>query len=261
MSPLRSSDALLGEGEPPAVELVRRGRSPFVFVCDHASGRLPRALGSLGLTPAALASHIAWDIGAAAVARLLAVTLDGDLVLQAYSRLVIDCNRPLDAPDSIVALSAGVAIPGNRDLSAAEADPARAGDLRALPRSRSAASWRSGRRSTAPRCSWPCTASPPLPGVAAAVARRRALTATRSSPHRWPAGCWTCSGKKAGCWWGTTNLTPPAMLTDFTIVEHGERRGLPHVELEIRQDLIADGTGRRRGRRAWRAPAWDSIRS
>ena len=27
--------------------------------------------------------------------------------------------------------------------------------------------------------------------------------------------------------------------TDYTIPVHGERRGLPHVELELRQDLIA----------------------
>jgi predicted N-formylglutamate amidohydrolase len=32
-------------------------------------------------------------------------------------------------------------------------------------------------------------------------------------------------------------------LTDFTIVEHGERRGIAHVEVEIRQDLIREPAG------------------
>lgn len=31
--------------------------------------------------------------------------------------------------------------------------------------------------------------------------------------------------------------------TDYTVVEHGERRRIPHVELEIRQDLLATESG------------------
>ena len=260
MSPLRSSDALLGEGEPPAVELVRRGRSPFVFVCDHASGRLPRALGSLGLTPAALASHIAWDIGAAAVARLLAVTLDGDLVLQTYSRLVIDCNRPLDAPDSIVALSAGVAIPGNRDLSAAEATR-RAQEIFAPYHDRIGAELASGRRGSAPRCSWPCTASPPASRGRRGRGTPASSTATRELASPLAGRLLDLLRQESGLLVGDNEPYAASVLTDFTIVEHGERRGIPHVELEIRQDLIADGDGQA----AWAARLarvlMDSVRS
>src|SRR5436190_9196613 len=105
--------ALLMEDEPPVVQSSGTGRAPFVLVCDHAGRRFPRALGALGLTSAQVDSHIAWDIGAAAVARRLAVALDGCLIEQTYSRLVIDCNRPLGVADSIAASSGGIPIPGN----------------------------------------------------------------------------------------------------------------------------------------------------
>jgi predicted N-formylglutamate amidohydrolase len=109
---------LLAPDEPPAFELVNaQGRSSAVLVCDHAFNRVPQRLGNLGLDAAQLASHIAWDPGAAEVARLLAAQLDAPLVLSGYSRLVIDCNRPLDNAESISAQSAGILVPGNRDLS------------------------------------------------------------------------------------------------------------------------------------------------
>src|SRR5690606_38198156 len=63
---------------------------------------------------------IGWDPGAAEVARGLAAELDAPLVLSGYSRLVIDCNRPLDNPQAIPAQSGGVAVPGNHALSPQE---------------------------------------------------------------------------------------------------------------------------------------------
>ena len=93
---------LLAPDEPAPVSIENRAaRSHYVIVCDHASNRLPRALGDLGLSEDDRKAHIAWDIGAAGVARLLAKALDAVLFVQEYSRLVIDCNRPLTAPDSI----------------------------------------------------------------------------------------------------------------------------------------------------------------
>jgi predicted N-formylglutamate amidohydrolase len=88
-----------------------------LLVCDHAANRVPRQLGSLGLDAAQLADHIAWDPGAAVVARRLSAHLDAPLVLSGYSRLVIDCNRPLGHPQSIAEQSAGVPIPGNLGTS------------------------------------------------------------------------------------------------------------------------------------------------
>lgn len=113
--------SLLEPNEPAAFEIVNAdGNGHVVLVCDHAVNRVPKRLGSLGLEIAELADHIAWDPGAANVARRLSALLDAPLVLSGYSRLVIDCNRPLHSAESIPEQSAGVPIPGNIGLPIAE---------------------------------------------------------------------------------------------------------------------------------------------
>jgi predicted N-formylglutamate amidohydrolase len=112
---------LLDPAEPPAFEILNpRGVGSAVLVCDHASNRVPRRLSTLGLEPEQLADHIGWDPGAAEVARRLSASLDAPLVLSGYSRLVIDCNRPLANAGSIAQQSAGIEIPGNIGLSPEE---------------------------------------------------------------------------------------------------------------------------------------------
>src|SRR3954471_7598180 len=93
---------LLTADDPVAFTVERpQARSEFLLVCDHASRLIPKSLGSLGLDDTQLASHIAWDIGAAGVAKKLSSALDATLLLQSYSRLVIDCNRPPGSASSI----------------------------------------------------------------------------------------------------------------------------------------------------------------
>ena len=109
---------LLAADEPPAFIVERRhGASNFVIVVDHASARIPRRLGDLGLPAGELQRHIAWDIGALAVARRIAAELDAPLVAQNYSRLVIDCNRRPEGAASIPRKSEAVEIPGNASLA------------------------------------------------------------------------------------------------------------------------------------------------
>lgn len=91
-----------------------------VLVCEHASKLMPVRLGDLGLDAAALESHIAWDIGALAVARRLSDALDAPLVAQAYSRLAYDCNRPPDSPAAIPEKSEIFVVPGNTGLTGSE---------------------------------------------------------------------------------------------------------------------------------------------
>jgi predicted N-formylglutamate amidohydrolase len=93
-----------------------RGQSPFVIVCDHASNRIPAKYGDLGLSATERLSHIAWDPGALAVSRALSETLDAPLVQSTVSRLIIDCNRDLDAPDLIWTLSEATRIAANENL-------------------------------------------------------------------------------------------------------------------------------------------------
>ena len=93
--------------------LNRHGRGRFVLLCDHASNYISADLRNLGLSAADLASHIAWDIGAAAITELLSDHLRAPAVLCGISRLVIDCNRQLNSPELIPASSNGIVVPGN----------------------------------------------------------------------------------------------------------------------------------------------------
>jgi predicted N-formylglutamate amidohydrolase len=92
----------------------------LLIICDHASNAVPPELGDLGLPPSERKRHIAWDIGAAAITEILAVRFQAPAVICGTSRLVIDCNRNPEDPASIPEVSDGTAIPGNRLLSASD---------------------------------------------------------------------------------------------------------------------------------------------
>jgi predicted N-formylglutamate amidohydrolase len=110
--------SLLAADEPPPVSVQNAGgASPLLLVADHAGVASPRALGRLGIAASEWQRHIAWDIGIAGLAHLLSDALDATLIRQNYSRLVIDCNRPLDAASSIPEISELTPIPGNVGLS------------------------------------------------------------------------------------------------------------------------------------------------
>lgn len=114
---------LLSADDPaPAIILNADKQSNTVIVCDHGGDAFPAKLNNLGLDATLRARHIAWDIGAAAVAREVARLLDAPAALGCYSRLVIDLNRPTVDLTSIREISDGVLVPGNRNLSAADVD-------------------------------------------------------------------------------------------------------------------------------------------
>ena len=98
------------------------GASPFVLVCDHASNRFPERYGDHGLTPHQRLMHIAWDPGALAVSLRLVDLLDAPLVQSTVSRLIIDCNRYIDAIDLIPTISERTDIAANVGISEAERD-------------------------------------------------------------------------------------------------------------------------------------------
>jgi predicted N-formylglutamate amidohydrolase len=89
----------------------------LVIICDHASNAIPPDLGDLGLSPIDRARHIAWDIGTAGIAESLAQRFHAPTVICGTSRLVIDCNRNPSDPASIPVASDGTVIPGNRSLT------------------------------------------------------------------------------------------------------------------------------------------------
>jgi len=221
----------------------RDGRSPFFIVCDHAGRLIPRSLGALGLSEDQLASHIAWDAGAAGVAQRLGAALGAHTVLQRYSRLVIDCNRPLDTHDSIVPHSESTRIPGNQNVGP-EAAEERARAIfhpyhdeirRALDRRQAM-----GLPTVlvAMHSFTPVFMDVARPWHVGVLFNRDARVARALSEML------RCEGDLVV---GENEPYAAGDLTDYSIVQHGLRRGLPHVEIEIRQDLVAD----ERGQDAW----------
>ena len=112
------SAPLLDESEPPPYDVLRgNSLAPQLVICDHASGRIPRALDHLGLPPEHHGSHIALDIGAGDLARALSERLDATAILCNYSRLVVDCNRAITDASAFLDVSDGIPVPGNMQLS------------------------------------------------------------------------------------------------------------------------------------------------
>jgi predicted N-formylglutamate amidohydrolase len=232
--------ALLDPDDPSPFTVHRaHGASPFVLIADHAGQRIPACLGDLGLSRIELDRHIGWDIGIAGVAEKLSEKLDAFAIMQTYSRLVIDCNRPLQAPGSIVAVSDGTRIPGNEGLDD-EARTARALEIFAPYHARITRELdrRGGQ------------------AVAAVLVSLHSFTPTFAGFVRpWHAGILyhrdtrlahallAALRAEPGLVVGDNEPYAVSDATDFAIPVHGEQRGLLHVELEIRQDLIADAQG------------------
>lgn len=112
-----AAEPLLAGEDGPVVLVNETGRSTILLVVEHAGRRIPRALGTLGLPVSELDRHIAWDIGADGLARRLSQLLDAPLVLQRYSRLVYDCNRPPESRGAMPVISETTRIPGNESLN------------------------------------------------------------------------------------------------------------------------------------------------
>ena len=104
---------------PPYEILNPEGPAPLLIACDHAQNRIPESLNGLGVDPAYLEHHIAYDIGARQVSLQLSEMFDAPLILGNYSRLVVDLNRHLDDPTLLVEVSDGIEVPGNQGLTPA----------------------------------------------------------------------------------------------------------------------------------------------
>ena len=231
---------LLQPDEPPAFEVVNPdATSRWVLTCDHASARLPLALGDLGVSASERERHIAWDIGIAGVARQLAPRLDGFLILAGYSRLAIGLYRPLSSPQSMVTLSEYTAIPGNQGLSTADA-AARAEALFQPYHARIRAEL--DRRQAAGRASVLVSLHSFTPVF---KGERRSVHAGMLYNRDPRLGRAMLDVLRADPGLVVGDNQPYAVNddSDYTVVVHGERRGLLHVEVELRQDLIADATG------------------
>ena len=228
----------LDAADPPPVEIVgSRAPRPLVLTCEHGGRALPKRLIGRAPGPEDMTRHIAWDVGAAEVTRGLADRLGAALCLQSYSRLVIDCNRPRHAADLAPAVSDGTRVPFNAGLAESERD-----------------------------ARWTAIHAPFHAAVTDLLDSRpgAALVAVHSFTPRLRGGA--ARSMMAGLLVRRDRTLAEALMrelaarapkvavvfnqpyrieddSDYTIPVHGERRGLPHVLIEIRSDLIADAAG------------------
>ena len=212
-----------------AFELIDGNNTPL-FLCDHAGNALPPAYGALGLAPELFHTHIAYDIGAAEVTRALAASFGAPAVLGTFSRLLIDLNRGPDDPTLVMKLSDGSIIPGNRHVDAAEL-------------AQRIASFH----------------APYHQAIASQIARlgKPVLISLHSftpswkgAPRPWEVGVlWDQDRRLAGplmtrlaeAGFAVGDNEPySGALEGDTLNRHGTKNGLPHVLIEMRQDLIGD---------------------
>jgi len=238
--PEAAASRLLAEDEPAPLILERpQGSANFVIAVDHAGWMIPRRLADLGLPQSELRRHIAWDIGALGVARQLSLLLDAPLLAQRYSRLVIDCNRDPGVAASIATVSEFVEIPGNRGLGEAQIAARRAeifepyhAAIRALLDERAAA----GRKTI-------LVAQHSMTNIYKGVRRQMHAAILYNRDRRFAGLLLERLRRESDLIVADNQPYFVSDETDYTVPRHGEARGLPHVEIEIRQDLLSDAAG------------------
>jgi predicted N-formylglutamate amidohydrolase len=234
-----SPERLLSADEPGAFQVLNPlAEDPILLVCDHASCRFPKSLGDMGLDPFARRCHLAVDIGAGPLTEKLADSLGVTAVLAQYSRLVMDCNRQLMDPSAFLQFGDGILVPGNRNLHQSDKD------LRAET------------------LYWPYHEAVDNQvqrlrdrGPAPAFIAIHSFTPVMNGEARpWEMGVlWDTDTRlrdifledfsAAGYFVGDNQPYSGKAPQDFTIDHHAEEVGLPHIGIEIRQDLIDDNAG------------------
>ena len=231
--------ALLSPDEPgPFRVLNPLAEIPLLLICDHASHRFPKTLGDMGLDPFARRCHLAVDIGAGRLTESLAKSLGVTAVLHNYSRLVVDCNRQLMDPGAFLEYGDGILVPGNRNLHAADKEL----------------------RATALYWPYHCAIDEQVQRLAKAgrptvfISIHSFTPVLNGESRSWQMGVlWDKDEetrkifleglRDAGYLVGDNEPYSGKAPQDFTIDHHAEEHDLPHVGIEIRQDLIDDEAG------------------
>ncbi len=240
-----SIESLIGPGDPPPFTIINpEGESNLLLVCDHASNAIPQSLDNLGLDGAALERHIAWDIGSRKLLEHLSTHLDAPGVIAGYSRLVVDLNRSLEDDSLMPPVSDGTVIAGNQQMSEAH-------------RNRRIRDFYTPYRQA-------------IDGMLSRFRERGvtpALIAIHSFTPQMVGG--TSRPWQIGILWDKDPRIPVPLLrnlrtrpegfvigdnepysgkhpADYTIDHHAEAAGLPHVSIEVRQDLVDTEAGAER---------------
>jgi predicted N-formylglutamate amidohydrolase len=236
-------DRLLATDEPaPFTVDNETGTSPLLIVADHAGKHFPRQLGQLGLSNAECGRHIAWDIGVGAVCCLIGKALDAVVIRQNYSRLVIDCNRTPWTETSILDLSDLTRVPGNIGLSKRHT-LARVHEIFQPYHDRIVTELDRRREAGRPTALISVHSFTP---VLEDVRRLWHVGVLYNRDPRFAHILMELLHREAGLGVGDNEPYSVTDASDYTIPVHGERRGLHHVAIEIRQDLITDETGQQK---------------
>ncbi len=232
---------IAGDEVPPVLEENADSASPFFFTCDHYGRLIPRALGDLGVPANELTRHIAWDIGIAGVAEMLAKDMRVHLIAQRYSRLVIDCNRPFSSPGSIPLISEATEIPGNGGLTGQQVDARRRAIFNPYhARIEQALDARHARGQPTILVSLHS-----FTPVYAGIARPWHVGTLYHRHTQLPHMLREALRAEGDLVVGDNEPYAVSDATDYTIPVHAEKRGLVNTGIEIRQDLIADEPGQR----------------
>ncbi len=216
------------------------GASPLLLLGDHAGQAIPAALGNLGLPPADLKRHIACDIGVAGLGEALCRALGAAFIAQRYSRLVIDCNRALGDPGSIAAESDGSSVPGNAGLTDAQKAARAEAVFHPYHRRIAAELDRRGARGRSTIIVALHSFTPALSGQARRPWRYGVLHRHDSA---FSDAVLTLLRARHGADLVGDNQPYAMDGTDFTVPFHADPRGLDYLELEVRQDTIANRAG------------------
>jgi predicted N-formylglutamate amidohydrolase len=229
---------LLSPEDPAPFRTIREAAaSDFLLTADHAGRAVPAKLGDLGVPAPEFDRHIAWDIGIAAVTERLSALLDATAVLQAYSRLVIDCNRDPSWPSAMPAVSEYTRIPANERLTATEKTE-RSAEIFApyhheITRLLDA---RAGRRTIYVAMH---SFTPSFKGESRAMH----VGMLYNNDPRLALILLDLLRQEGDLVVGDNAPYAITADSDYGVPVHAERRGLPHIEVEIRQDLIAEPRG------------------
>jgi len=237
--------------------VIRPGAAgPFVILCDHASNQVPPELGNLGLPEAELLRHIAWDPGAAGIAEYLSEYFDSPAILCPTSRLVIDCNRQLNAPDLIPEQSDGTVIPGNLGLSPEQRQQRIERWFEPYHQAVEAVLDDRNQRGLPSTTLSVHSMTPSLAGVsrpweiALSSYRDRSLAEPVLAALRAPGDL--CIGDNQ-----PYDLDP---AVDFSTPFHALRRNLPHLQVEFRQDTVAEEAGQQEAARRFAKALTEALR-
>jgi len=219
----------------PYILLNERSSSSVFLIADHASRHIPEEYDCLGMEDASLLRrHVAWDIGIEDVTRRMSEKLQATAIFSAFSRLLIDANRYPDDPSSMPYISDGVVVPANEHISNQDRSDRHARFF--VPYHEKITQILDA------KCAGSKT---PI------VISMHSFTPIMNDFERpWHIGIlWDQDGRIALPMLDVLRKNPTLVVGDnepysareplgYTMNEHGTKKNIPHVVVEIRQDLI-----------------------